>query len=186
MGVRLDPDKTAECATGAVVERVFVKEIAGGVRRDVVLQGAGIEFLFAVRDSDGEKIAARAFTDKPAQTFESRISGAEMQVETHGRCVVIDRGRVHLQRAHVFAPSLRANVSDLCARAGNEIVDATSEARGLLITGREVFYYRYLRQFVGDEKQMRKDRHVVVAQPMEDLDRQFDFDAARHEQKCAR
>ena len=65
---------------------------------------------------------------KPAQTFEARIFSAEMQIETHGRRVVIDRGRVHLQCAHVFAPGLRADVSDFCARTGDEIVHAASEA----------------------------------------------------------
>src|SRR6266699_3078589 len=33
---------------------------------------------------------------------------------------------------------------------------------------------------------MRKDGSVVAVQPMENLDRQFDFDAARHVKKCSR
>ena len=74
MRVRLDPDEAAEGAAGPIVERVLVKQIAGGVRRDVVLQGAGVEFLFAISDGDGEEIAARAFADQPAQTFEARIA----------------------------------------------------------------------------------------------------------------
>ena len=48
MGVRLDPDQSAEGGAGAIVERVFVKQIAGRVRRDVILQGARVEFLFAI------------------------------------------------------------------------------------------------------------------------------------------
>jgi len=50
MGVRLDPDKTAERGAGAIVERVFVKKIAGGMRRYVILQCAGIKLLSAVCD----------------------------------------------------------------------------------------------------------------------------------------
>ena len=111
----------------AIVERVLVKEIAGGVRRNVILQSASIEFLVGHRDRDRQKIAASAFANEAAQTFEARIPCAEMQIETHGRRVVIDRRRVHLQRAHVFAPGLRANVCDLRARASDEIVHAAGK-----------------------------------------------------------
>src|SRR5438093_7843446 len=42
------------------------------------------------------------------------------------------------------------------------------------------------RQFVGDEEQMRKNRHVVVSQPMKDFDRFFYLESARHEQESSR
>jgi hypothetical protein len=84
MRVRLDPDKAAERAPGAIVERVFVKEIAGSVRREVVLQRARIKFLFAGCYRDGQQIAASAFADEAAQTFEPRIASSEMQIEAHG------------------------------------------------------------------------------------------------------
>ena len=54
MGVRFDPNQSAKGGAGAIVERVFVKQIAGSVGRDMVLQGAGIEFLFAMSDGDRE------------------------------------------------------------------------------------------------------------------------------------
>src|SRR5207237_801019 len=98
-----------------------------------------------------------------------RIFSAEMQIQTHSRSVVIDRGRVHLQRAHVLAPGLRAHVGDLSPRAGDEVVDPAGKAWRLLITRTEVFYHRDLRQFISDQKQMRKYRHIFAAQPMEDL-----------------
>ncbi|HEY0548809.1 MAG TPA: hypothetical protein VGF13_04350, partial [Verrucomicrobiae bacterium] len=63
MGVRLDPNQSAERAPGTIIERIFVKQITGRARRNVVLQRAGIEFLFVGCDCDREKIAARAFTD---------------------------------------------------------------------------------------------------------------------------
>ena len=37
----------------------------------MVLQVAGVEFLVAISDGDGEKIAAPAFADEPAETFET-------------------------------------------------------------------------------------------------------------------
>jgi hypothetical protein len=52
MGVRFDPDQSTKGRASPIIERVFVKEIASRVGRDVVLQGARIEFLFAMSDGD--------------------------------------------------------------------------------------------------------------------------------------
>src|SRR5437762_11099393 len=186
MGVRLYPDQSAECAAGAIVERIFVKEIAGGVRRNVILQGSGIEFLFVCCDCDGEQIAASAFADKAAQTFEPRILGTEIQIQTHRRCVVIDRGRVHLQGDNVLSPVLRANVSDFGTRAGDQVVYSASEAGRARIAGAEMFYDGDLGQLVSDKQQMGKDGDSFAAQPVKDLDRLFDLDPARNEKKCSR
>ena len=49
-----------------------------------------------------------------------------------------------------------------------------------------MFDHRHLRQFVGDQKRVRENRGVLAMQPMENLDRQFDFDAARHVNKSSR
>ena len=80
----------------AIVERVFVKKIARGVRRDVVLQRASIEFLLVLGDGDRKQIASAAVADEPAQAFEARILPAQMQIQAHRGGIVIDRGRVHL------------------------------------------------------------------------------------------
>src|ERR1044071_3198335 len=128
MCVWLHSDEPTKGGTRAIIERVLVKEVAGGVRRDMVLQRARVELLVAIGDGDCKKIAPPAFTDKAAQTFETRVAPAQMQVEAHRRGVVIDRGRVHLQRANVLAPGLRANVSDFRARSGNEVVHPASKA----------------------------------------------------------
>src|SRR5437588_9583326 len=103
MRVRFDPNQSSERATGAIVERIFIKEIAGGVRRDVVLQGARIKFLFVRCDWDREQIAASTFADKAAQTFKPRIPGTEVQIKTHRGGVVIDRGGVELQRIDLLS-----------------------------------------------------------------------------------
>ena len=49
-----------------------------------------------------------------------------------------------------------------------------------------MFDDRDLRELVSDEQQVWEDRRIVVAQPMEDLDRLVDLYAARHEQECSR
>ena len=137
MGVRFYPDESAESGASAIVEGIFVKEIARGMRRDMVLQCASIEFLLVLRHSDSKQIAAPAFADEAAQTFEARIFPAEMQIQAHRRGIMIDRRRVHLQRDDVFSPILRAHVSHLRARAGDEIVYAAGEAGSVLIHERK-------------------------------------------------
>src|ERR1051325_6942992 len=130
-------------------------------------------------------MAARAFADEAAQTFEARITSTEMQVQAHGGSIMIDRRSVHLKRAHVLAPILRTNVSDLCAWSGDEVVDAAGKSWRIAIARLEMLNHRHLRELIRDEQQMGKDRHVVVAQPVEDLDRLLDFEATRHEEKGA-
>src|SRR5438128_9292349 len=85
MGIRLYSDQSTENRAGAIVQRVFVKEIARGMRRDMVLQRACIEFLLVFRDSDSKQIAASPLADESAETFEARISPAKNQVQTQRR-----------------------------------------------------------------------------------------------------
>src|SRR5207247_1083656 len=55
MRVRLDANEAAENAASTIVEGIFVKEIARGMRRDVVLQCARVEFLLIFCDGDSEQ-----------------------------------------------------------------------------------------------------------------------------------
>ena len=66
MGMPFYPNQTAENGASAIVERVFVKEIARGMRRDMVLQCARIEFLLLLCHSDSKQIAAPTFADEAA------------------------------------------------------------------------------------------------------------------------
>src|SRR5580704_7226634 len=85
MGVRLYSDQSTANRAGAIVQRVFVKEIARGMRRDMVLQRARIKFLLVFRHRDSKQIATAAFAGEPAETLEARISRAKIQVQTHRR-----------------------------------------------------------------------------------------------------
>src|SRR5439155_13225452 len=109
-----------------------------------------------------------------------------MQIQAHSGGVMIDGRRIHLQRDDVARPFLRANVSHLGTGPGYEVVDATGEARCGPVTRAEMFDDRDLRELISDQKQVREDGHVVMSQPMEDLDGLFDLYAARHEEKCSR
>ena len=73
MSVRFHADEPAENRAGAIVERVFVKQVARRARRHVVLQRARVEFLLVFRHGDSEQVAAAPFANETAQTFEPRI-----------------------------------------------------------------------------------------------------------------
>ena len=45
--------------------------------------------------------------------------------------------------------------------------------------------HRHFGKFVGDQQGMRKDRGILSVQPMENLNRQFNLNAARHVNKGA-
>src|SRR5438046_6258952 len=156
MCVRFDPDEAAECAPGAVVERVFIKEIARGVRRDVILQCARIKLLSAVCDRNSEQVAASAFADETAETFEARIFSAKMQIQAHGRRVVIYDCGIHLQGDDVGPPVLRAYVSHFRARAGNQVVDPAGKSRRLWVYRAEMLDHGDLRELVCDQEMMRQ------------------------------
>ena len=66
MSVRFHADESAENRARAIVERIFVKQVTGRARRDVVLQCAGIEFLLVFRHGDSEQIAAGTLANKTA------------------------------------------------------------------------------------------------------------------------
>jgi len=70
MGVRFYANQTSENAAGAAVQRVFVKQIAGGVWRDVILQRARIKLLIPVSNRNCQQIATRSFANQPTQAFE--------------------------------------------------------------------------------------------------------------------
>src|SRR5438046_260154 len=79
MGMRLYSDQSTENRAGAIVEGVFVQEIARGVRRDVVLQRARIEFLLVLVDGGlGQLVADQeqmrkcgiVFTIQPTESLD--------------------------------------------------------------------------------------------------------------------
>src|SRR5438132_14102869 len=107
------------------------------------------------------------------------------QSQTRGRGVMIDRGWTHLERDRVSAPRLRTHVTNFCACTGDQIVHATGESGRATIARAKMLDHGDLCELVCDQKQMRKDRHVVVAQPMEDFDWLLDLDPTRNEEKCA-
>src|SRR5438132_12857097 len=61
MGMRLYSAKSTENCAGAIVEGIFVQDIARGMWSDVVLQSGRIEFLLVIGDRDSKQIAATGF-----------------------------------------------------------------------------------------------------------------------------
>ena len=89
MSMWFHADKSAENCASAIVERVFVKQVARRARRDVVLQCACIELLLMLRNGKSEQIASPAFANETAETFEPRIFCAHVQIQAHSRSIVI-------------------------------------------------------------------------------------------------
>src|SRR5438552_13200555 len=132
MGVGLHADEAPENRASAIVERVLVKEIARGVRRYVVLQCAGIEFLLVVGDCDSEQITSAALAYEPAQTFKTRIPRPDMQIQAHRRSTVIYHSRVHLQRDDIFCPVLGADIGHFRTGPGYQNVHSARKSTRML------------------------------------------------------
>src|SRR5437868_6783602 len=178
MGMRLDPDETSENRARAIAQRILVEQITRRMWRTMILQGAGVEFLFVVGDRKREQITPRPFADESAQTFKSRIGSAEIEIQTHRRSVALHRGGVDLQGNDVFIPPLRTDVFHRRSSAGDEIVYPAGKSAPGFLNRTEMFDHRNFRHLVSDQQQMRKNGGVFVRQPMENFDRQFEFDAA--------
>src|SRR4051812_29686012 len=110
MRVRLDADQSAESRTGAIVQRVLVKQIAGRVWTQVILQRASVEFLLIGGHTNREHVAPRAFAGQSAQAFEASVGAAEMDVQAQSGSFPFDRRRVDLNRERLFVPVLGADV----------------------------------------------------------------------------
>jgi len=66
MSVRFHADEAAENRAGAIIERIFVKQIARRAWLDVVLQCACVEFLLMFGHRYSEQIATAAFANETA------------------------------------------------------------------------------------------------------------------------
>src|SRR4051812_40359397 len=152
----------------------------------MILERARVELLRVVGHGNSEKIAPGAFSSKTAQTFEPGIRAAQMNIEAQGRGVALDRSRVDLDRERFLVPVLGADVIELRAAPGHEIVYAASEPCAVVMSGTEMFDDGDLCQLVRDEKSVRENGRILTMKPVENLDRQFDFLAFRHINKSSR
>ena len=138
-----------------------------------------------VGDRKREQIAPRAFANESAQTFKARIGTAEMEIQTHRRGVPLHRSRVDLQGNDVFIPALRTDVFHRRPVARDEIIYPAGKSVPGFLNRTEMFDHRNFRRLVGDQQQVRKHGGVFVRQPMENFDRQIEFDAAGNINKCS-
>ena len=88
-GTGLDFDESCKNGAGLVVEGVEVEEVAGGVRGDMVLQGALVDLAGSFDGIDGEHFTAGAFADEAAEAFAAHESAAEVCDEGGAGCVAV-------------------------------------------------------------------------------------------------
>ncbi len=77
----LDLDQSGKDRAGSIAQCVFVKQIAGGVRLEVVLERALIELLISTGNRDREHVTSGAAADHPADAFQTRIPPSEIERE---------------------------------------------------------------------------------------------------------
>src|SRR5664279_1204191 len=108
-----------------------------------------------------------------------------MNVQTQSRSLALRCCGVDLNREHLFAPVLRADVINLRPFARYEVVHPTGKTRPVRMGGAKVLEHRHFGEFVGEQKRMWKDGGVLGVEPVENLNGQLHFHAARHINECA-
>src|SRR5260370_24046595 len=86
-------DQSGKDRAGPIAQRIFVKQIAGGVRLEVVLERALIELLISTGNRDREHVTPGAVADHPTDAFQTRIPPAEIEREIKYRGVAGSGGR---------------------------------------------------------------------------------------------
>ena len=173
MRVRFDPDKAAECAARMIARARSYKGMRSAVIYGERWVSCKVRALNPRRRSATEttrRCAASAFADEPAR-LSNRDVFSEMPIETHGRHIVIDHGRVHLQSAHVFTPGLRASVGDFRTRPGDEVVYSAGEAGCVSVSRAEGFDHRDFASSSATRSRCREDGSILAMQPMINLNR---------------
>src|SRR5438045_8469600 len=101
-----------------------------------------------------------------------------MEIQTHGRSIALNGGRIDLQRGHVLVPALRANILYRRTAPDDQIIHSASETARGFAERTEMFDHGDLRHFIRDQKQMRKDRGIFIDQPVKNFDRQLELQGA--------
>src|SRR2546423_7429601 len=109
-----------------------------------------------------------------------------MNIEAQRRSIAFDRRRVYLDGERFLVPVLGADVVQFRTATDDEVVYAAGESRTVRVSRTEVLDDRYLRELVRDQEGVRENGSIFTMQPMENLDREFDFDAFRHVNKRSR
>src|SRR2546430_2663659 len=102
-----------------------------------------------------------------------------MDVQAERGCVPFYGGRIDLDRERFLVPVLGADVIQFRAATDDQIVYAAGESSTVRVSRTEMLDDRDLRELVRDQERVRENGSIFAMQPMENLDRQFDFDTFR-------
>ncbi len=125
--VGLDDDEAGEDGLRGVEQGVFVEQVRGGVGRDVGLERALVELLGAGGDGEGQHLGVRAGAEEAGVRLVAGLAAAEVEVEGEHAGVALGGDGVDLKGEGFGAPVLRADVGELRALGGMEVVDAGGE-----------------------------------------------------------
>ena len=185
MRMGFDTNESAEGSAGTIGQRVFVKQIAGGVGKRGPA-GSGIEFLFLMSDGDREQIAASTFSYQTAQAFEARVIATEMQIQAHGRGIAFHCGGVNLQCGHILVPALRANVCSPLRRVPRSDRSLRKQIRAQFLSNdRKCSSTVTFAISSATRSKCGKTAAFSLDQPVKNFDRQLEFHPARDVNKGA-
>src|SRR5581483_3147295 len=92
VGAGLHANEAGEDGAGLAVERILVKQVAGGIGHLVNLEGALIDFAAGIGHGKGQHIAAAAASAQVADALAADVGAAKIGVESNGCGVPADHG----------------------------------------------------------------------------------------------
>jgi hypothetical protein len=171
----IDGDETREDGAGGIVEGVFVKEVAAGVRSGVVLEGALIDDLGGGGQGDGDHVAAAALAEEVADALAAGEGGAELDLEGFDLGVAMRGGGGEMEGGGGVAEFLAVGVGDAATGLGDEVGDGATEG-GDVTQGVVVIDDGDGGVVASDDEGVGEDGGVLGSDPVEDFDGVFDDD----------
>ncbi len=173
LGAGFDFDQSCEDRAGFVVEGVEVEEVAGGVRGDMILQGALIDLAGSFDGIEGEHLATGAFADEEAEAFATHESPAAICDEGGAGRIAVHRSRIQMEGGRIEGPVLDGDIGEFGSGGEVEIVDSAGEGC-VFVGGLEVVQHRDAAVLSADDERVREDRGVGTFDPLENFDGKLD------------
>ncbi len=158
-------DQPAEDRAPRVLQRPLEEEVAGGVRRDVVLQRLVVEVLRPLRDVHAQHVHVRARRLELALHVRARQVAAERGVERGDLCVAPGHQPVRAQVRDPSPEALHRHVRHLCALLRHDLRRAHRERGRRHGVGGELVHDGDLRAGLGHHQQPPEGRRPGAAEP---------------------
>ena len=178
--VGLDDDEPGENGLRGVEQGVFIEQVRGGVRRRVGLQRALVELARAVGHGEGEHLGVGAGPEQARVRLVAGLAAAKVEIEREHTGVAFGGDAVDLEGEGLAAPVLGADVGQLRALGGVEIVHAGHElALGGGAAGDEELHQGGLGPRAEHHEGVREGGDVLPGERVLDHEGEGDLDVRR-------